>query len=78
MLKEGDRDNFETLRQAVLNGDCCLMECSDKKDGSYVAVVCAVNRVDGEFEMAPLARLFTHNPYEEVDPPCTDGRKTTS
>jgi len=70
MFYEGEKANFETLNQATLNGDVCIMECKDKKTGERVPVVCAVNRLaNGEMEFAPLAKLFTGNPYDEVEPP---------
>lgn len=60
---------FDTLKRAIKNGDAALMDCRDRRTGESVAVVCAVNRSDGECEMAPLARLFNGNPYDELDPP---------
>lgn len=67
-LKPGDRKNFDTLKRAFGNGDVALMECTDAKTGEYVAVVCAVTRTDEEVVMAPLAKLFGGNSYEEVIP----------
>lgn len=62
-----EKANFETLRRAVMNGDAALVRCTMK--GKPVAVVCAVNRPGDEFEMAPIAMLFTGNPYEILIPP---------
>lgn len=69
-LKKGDSANFNTMLKAATNGALCLMECTDKATGRYVAVICAVNRPDGDdYEMVPIARLFGGNPYDELDPP---------
>jgi hypothetical protein len=68
-LLPGYKANFETLQRASDVGDLALMECTDKATGLPVAVVCAVNRVNGEFEFAPLAKLFDGNPYDELLPP---------
>lgn len=70
----GYKPNFETLKRAALAGDLALMECQDAKTGKKVATIVAVNRTpDGQFEMAPLAKLFDGNPYEELNPPNPDG-----
>jgi len=71
-LLKGHRMQFETLQAAFRNGDVALMECQDKTTGKYVAVIVAVNRVDGEFEFVPFAKLFDGDPYEEVNPPDPD------
>ena len=65
----GYKDNFETLCKAVQNDDVCLSACTDKATGKDVAVVCAVMRDKGDYILIPLAKLFTGNPYEEVNPP---------
>ncbi|MDP2662063.1 MAG: DUF6117 family protein [Dehalococcoidia bacterium] len=69
MLQEGDKQNYETLLEAAKNGALALVECTDKLTGEYVAVVAAVNRPMGDYELVPLARLFPGNPYDLVDPP---------
>ena len=76
-LKPGDRKNFETLQRAIRKGDACLSECRDQRTGAYVAVICALNRPKGDYELVPLARMFTDNPYEEVAPPGTDAQSGT-
>jgi hypothetical protein len=73
-LRPGDRTNFDTLRQAFLNGDAALMECRLAATGEQVAVVCAANsRDDGSVEFAPFAMMFGGNPYEMLNPPNPDG-----
>jgi hypothetical protein len=73
-LRPGDRTNFDTLRQAFLNGDAALMECELAATGEQVAVVCAANRQgDGGIEFAPFAMMFGGNPYEMLNPPKPEG-----
>ena len=73
-LSVGDKQNFDTLRRAMLAGDAALLECQSIPTGSPVAVVCAANRLaGGGAEFIPLAMLFTENPYRAVNPPNRDG-----
>ena len=58
------KENFETLKRAFQSGDVCLMDCIEKASGEHVAVICAVQFVDGEYAMTPFARFFNGNPYE--------------
>lgn len=72
MLSEHSRSNFETLKRAFEDGNACLLECTDKKSGKAVAVICAIqNSGDNKLplELVPFAKMFDDNPYEEVDPP---------
>jgi hypothetical protein len=71
-IAEGYKANFETLRRAVTAGHITLVECTDAKTGLPVMAVCAVNRVGRDVELAPLARLFDGNPYEELLPPTAE------
>lgn len=73
MFLEGYKTNFQTLLEAVRNGDVLLMECQDKATGKLCAVVCAVSLIDGYYETVPFARLFDGNPYEELNPPHPGG-----
>lgn len=69
VIPEPYRANFETLQRASRQGDLCLVECRDAATGQPVFALCAVN-YDGEtVDLAPLARLFAGNPYEELVPP---------
>ena len=71
-LLKGHVANFKTLSQAFENDDVALMECTDAKTGESIAVICMVNRVAGDIEFVPVARMFNGNPYEEVVPPTID------
>lgn len=68
-IPKGHKTNYETLLKAAQSNDLALMECTDTKTGDPVYVLCAVNRLNKEFEFVPLARLFNSDPYEEVNPP---------
>ena len=82
------KDNFETLRRAFLEGNVCLMECTDKITNKKVAVICAVNisavnisavnisavSINGELEMVPMAMFFNENPYDRLTPPMEQPR----
>ena len=45
-LSLSHRQNFDTLRRAMLAGDAALMECQLAATGEPVAVICAANRLD--------------------------------
>lgn len=66
----GYKNNFETIRAAVLNGDDMIMECIDNGTGKPVIVLCARYTDDeGMIVIVPLAKLFDGNPYEQLTPP---------
>ena len=65
----GHKTNLETIIRAAKNGDLCLMECTDTKTGDTVITLCAAQRDGGEVVVTPLAKMFTGNPFEELDPP---------
>ena len=69
MISAGYKANFETLRMAIKNNNAGLVGCTDVVTGKPVVTVCALNVVDGEYQMVPLAKLFDGNPYEELMPP---------
>ena len=71
-IQAGYKHNFETLIQAVTNGDVCLLECTDAVTGQAVIAVCAVNRDGEEVALVPLARLFDDDPYAGLVPPGGD------
>jgi len=71
-IAEGYKANFHTLTRAFDNEQVCLMECTDKITKNKVMVICAIQMVDGEYEMVPFAKLFDGNPYEELDPPMSE------
>ena len=73
-LSAGQKQNFDTLRQAFAAGDVALMECQLAETGEPVAVICAANRlVDEAVQFAPFAMMFQGNPYEMLNPPNPDG-----
>lgn len=73
-LSAGYKQNFETLRRAIVAGDAALMECQLAATGETVAVACAANRLaGGGAEFVPLAMLFADDPYRAVNPPNPDG-----
>lgn len=71
-IPQGYRLNFETLLRASEHGALCLVECTDAATGQPAYAICAVNRDGDQFELAPLARLFDGNPYEELVPPMAE------
>jgi hypothetical protein len=80
-LSEGDKKNFQTLKEAFDSNRVALVECKDAKTGEPVAVLCAMNDDNGLVGMVPFARFFTGNPYEELVDPFTaaeqDAEKAT-
>ena len=64
MLRPGDKANFETLLDAARNNRLAIAESRDIRTGEYVAVICAVNRVDDEFQFVPLGELARKDPFE--------------
>lgn len=68
------KDNFRTLERAFKSGQVALLECQDKATGKVVNVIVAMNREDdGDVSMAPFAKMFDGNPFEEVNPPLAGG-----
>lgn len=69
-LSDGDKANFETLRQAIQNGDVALLECQLVSTGASTAVICAVNHEpDQSLAFVPIAQLFAGDPYTLLNPP---------
>jgi len=69
MIPKGHKMNLETLKRAFANDDMAIVECTDKVTGKPVHALCAIARDDDSFFIAPLAKLFDGNPYEELNPP---------
>jgi antitoxin (DNA-binding transcriptional repressor) of toxin-antitoxin stability system len=67
--------NFDTLLRAAKDGNLVLVECTETATGEKVAVICAVNRPDGEYELVPMARFWNGNPYDVIEPPTTQGKE---
>lgn len=68
-LNEADSKNFQTLICADTNGDLALLSAVRKFDGKPVALVCAVNRVDGNTSFSPLAVMIEGNPFQDFEDP---------
>lgn len=70
-LTEAHKKNFDTLKKAFSNDDVALLECIDKATGNPVPVICATYEIDkpGHIVFVPFARLFTENPYDQLEPP---------
>lgn len=68
-LRKSDRKNFDTLIEAMKNGNVALVESRCAKTGEYRALVCAMGW-DGENHIvSPFAQMVTGNPYEDyLDP----------
>jgi len=69
MIQPSQKQNFETLKEAMSNGDCCLLEAFDLKTERQVYLICAMNRAGETNELIPLAELVNENPYERYVPP---------
>ena len=66
------KTNFQTLERAFGDGNVAIMECTERATGETVPVLCAVQHSDDEaapIEFVPFAKLFTGNPYDELEPP---------
>jgi len=73
-LSASQKDNFSTLRRAVLAGDVALVECQLAATGEAVAVICAANRqADGDVEFVPFAMMFSANSSTTVNRPNPEG-----
>lgn len=72
-LGDINRENFETLRRAAINGDLALVSALRKRDKTPVALVCAINREGGMFIPVPLAVMIKGDPYKEFLPPGEGG-----
>jgi hypothetical protein len=70
-LREGDKANFDMLKQAADNDDLALVSSVRRRDGAQVALVCAMNvdRMSGEVRPVPIATLIEGNPYVIYEDP---------
>lgn len=66
------RQNFQQMLKAASNDHLALLSCKSKATGEPVYAICMVNRVNGEFEFMPVARLFEGNPFEMLEPPAVE------
>jgi hypothetical protein len=69
MIPKCDQDNFNTIIRAAKNNNLCLLETTRISDGKQVSLICAVNFVNEQYEMVPLAVMVEDNPYEIFTPP---------
>jgi hypothetical protein len=72
-LADGYRRNFATLLKAVKAGDVALVSARRQVDGGAVALVCAVNRPGGEYELIPMAAMIDGDPFQIYEDPTADG-----
>lgn len=67
-LKASDKDNFETLRRAMKDGNLALVSSIRKSDRQPVALICAIGWEDSEYTITPLAVMVEGNPFEDFEP----------
>ena len=75
MISKKARLLFDHVCAAAHEHALCLAECTDRRTGKKVNVLCATSTEGGVVRMQPLARLFSGNPYNEVAPPGLDAPK---
>lgn len=84
-LPDYHKANFDTIIDAADAGQLALLEATNQA-GEPVALICAINYVDGEYQMIPLAQMIEGNPFElftppegleDSDPPTPEGPATT-
>ena len=75
MISKKARLLFDNVCAAAHEHELCLAECTDRRTGKKVNVLCATSTEGGVVRMQPLARLFSGNPYNEVVPPGLDAPK---
>ena len=74
MISKKARLLFDNVCAAAHEHELCLAECTDRRTGKKVNVICAATE-DDVVRLRPLARLFSGNPYNEVVPPGLDAPK---
>jgi hypothetical protein len=70
-LNDGDKANFEQLREACKAERLALVSSVRRRDGAHVALVCAMNedRLTGVLRPVPLATMIEVNPYVVYEDP---------
>lgn len=71
-LNEAYRANFATLLAAAKDEKLSLVSAIRKTDNKPVALICAMNYVQGMVEAVPLAVMIEGNPYEIFDDPISE------
>lgn len=72
-LRKGDKANFKTLQQACEAGQLGLISAVRRSDNANVALVCAVNVVQDEYQFVPLAVMIEDDPYKTFYDPTVLG-----
>lgn len=67
--------HFDAITNAAQAHELCLVECTDRKTGRKVNVICSSESIDGVVRLRPLGKLFRGNPFNEVTPPGLDAPK---
>lgn len=75
MISKKARLLFDNVCAVAHEHELCLAECTDRRNGKKVNVICAATTEDGVVRLRPLARLFSGNPYNEVAPSGLDALK---
>ena len=70
MVGEHHRQNLETIKKAMENGDLGLIECTRKDNGETVVLIAArYTDDDNTLVMVPLAVMIDSDPYQVFAPP---------
>lgn len=69
MINRKAKLTFDSLCAAAQAHELCLAECTDRKTGEKVNVICMGAVEDGVVTLHPLGKLFRGNPFNEVTPP---------
>jgi hypothetical protein len=70
MVGEHHRQNLDTIKKAMDNGDLGLIECTRKDNGETVVLIAARYTDDDKMTvMVPLAVMFDEDPYQLFTPP---------
>lgn len=69
-IPEGTLQNFETMRNAMFNGDLALVSAIRKSDQKRVTLICAMSLVEDDAIMpVPLGEMIECDPYETYEDP---------
>lgn len=70
-ITDVERKNYDTLMRAAKDGNVALVECTDKRTGERVPVLCAMgwDADKQEHLITPFALLFDGTQYEWLEPP---------
>lgn len=69
-IPEGDRTNFQTIKQAAKAGRLALLSAVRKADGKRVSLIVAMgNDGDGNYYPTPLGVMVEGDPYKDFYDP---------